>query len=95
MFKINVPENNENYAMFERYLTKSFSFAITGLTTILRLFLITKIKKITDKSEMNVFYQSYQNNCVRCVNKDKCPIKSNYELLSEDKCQDAISEQPY
>lgn len=48
------------------------------------------IKKITDKSEMNVFYQSYQNNCVRCVNKDKCPIKSNYELLSEDKCQDAI-----
>ena len=48
------------------------------------------IKKITDKSEMNVFYQSYQNNCVRCVNKDKCPIKSNYELLSEDICQDAI-----
>ena len=49
MFKINAPENNENYALFERYLARSYSFAITGLTTLLRLLLITKIKK-----EMNV-----------------------------------------
>ena len=48
------------------------------------------IKKITDKSENNEFYQSYQRNCITCKNKDKCPIKSNYELLREEKVQDAI-----
>ncbi|WP_122638754.1 DNA phosphorothioation-dependent restriction protein DptF [Romboutsia sp. Marseille-P6047] len=48
------------------------------------------IKKITDKSEINIFYNSYKTNCMKCKNKDKCPIKSNYELLSEDKTQDAI-----
>ena len=35
--------------MFERYLAKSFSFAVTGLTTLLRLLLIQKIQKITEK----------------------------------------------
>ena len=48
------------------------------------------IKKITDKSEINIFYNSYKTNCMKCKNKDKCPIKSNYELLNEDKTQDAI-----
>lgn len=48
------------------------------------------VKKITDKSEYNEFYQSYQRNCNNCKNKDKCPIKSNYELISEEKVQDAI-----
>ena len=48
------------------------------------------INKITDKSQMNIFYQSYQNNCIRCVNNEKCPIKANYELIGEDKTQDAI-----
>ena len=48
------------------------------------------IKKITDKSEKNIFYNSYQNNCIGCVNENRCPIKSNYELLSKDKSQDAI-----
>ncbi len=48
------------------------------------------IKKITDKSEMNIFYKSYQSNCIRCVNSGKCPIKANYELLGEEKTQDAI-----
>lgn len=45
MFKINAPENNENYALFENYLAKKFSFAITGLTTILRLLLLQKSEK--------------------------------------------------
>ena len=49
MFKIQSPENDVNYALFERYLAKSFSFAVTGLTTLLRLLLIQKIQKITDK----------------------------------------------
>ncbi len=49
MFKIQSPENDPNYALFERYLAKSFSFAVTGLTTFLRLLLIQKIQKITEK----------------------------------------------
>lgn len=39
----------ENFQQFERLLTKSFSFAVTGLTTILRLYLIDEIQKITNK----------------------------------------------
>ena len=50
----------------------------------------TLIKKVTDKTEINVFYKSYQSNCIRCVNNKKCPIKANYELLSEEQTQDAV-----
>ena len=63
MFKINAPENNENYALFENYLAKKFSFAITGLTTILRLLLVTKIRKITDKKIL--FVTSNEQNALR------------------------------
>ncbi|MDO4925606.1 MAG: DNA phosphorothioation-dependent restriction protein DptF [Turicibacter sp.] len=50
----------------------------------------TLIKRVTDKSEINIFYKSYNNNCMNCNNKDICPIKLNYELISEEKVQDAI-----
>lgn len=50
------------------------------------------IKKITDKSEYNVFYESYKMNCSSCDYKDVCPIKANYELVSEDIVQNAIVE---
>lgn len=66
MFKINAPENNENYALFERFLAKSFSFAATGLTAILRLLLITKIRKITDKKVL--FVTSTEQNALRYQN---------------------------
>lgn len=66
MFKINAPENNENYALFERFLAKSFSFAATGVTTILRLLLITKIRKITDKKVL--FVTSTEQNALRYQN---------------------------
>lgn len=66
MFKINAPENNENYALFERFLAKSFSFAVTGLTTILRLLLITRIRKITDKKVL--FVTSTEQNALRYQN---------------------------
>lgn len=66
MFKINAPENNKNYALFERFLAKSFSFAATGLTTILRLLLITKIRKITDKKVL--FVTSTEQNALRYQN---------------------------
>ena len=48
------------------------------------------INKITNPSEVNDFYNSYKENCSICKNKDKCPIKANYELISEDNVQNAI-----
>ena len=91
MFKINAPENNENYSLFEHYLTKSFSFAVTGLTTLLRLLLITKIKKITDKkilvitsTEQNAL--KYQNDLIKAFGEksELIPFQniSMYEAVS-------------
>lgn len=48
------------------------------------------IEKITSKSELNKFYESYKKNCSQCQNCNCCPIKANYELLSKDEVQDAI-----
>lgn len=94
MFKINAPENNENYALFERFLAKSFSFAATGLTTILRLLLITKIRKITDKKVL--FVTSTEQNALRYQNdllkafgekSDLLPFQniSMYEMVSPNR----------
>ena len=79
MFKINAPENNENYALFENYLAKKFSFAITGLTTILRLLLVTKIKKITDKKIL--FVTSNEQNALRYQNDLEKAFGVKSELL--------------
>lgn len=48
------------------------------------------INKVTDKSEVNVFYKSYKNNCIRCKNCDRCPVKANYEFLSNEEVQNSI-----
>ena len=79
MFKINAPENNENYALFENYLAKKFSFAITGLTTILRLLLVTKIRKITDKKIL--FVTSNEQNALRYQNDLEKAFGVKSELL--------------
>ena len=108
MFKINVPENNENYALFERFLARSFSFAVTGLTTLLRLLLITKIKKITDKkilvitsTEQNAL--KYQNDLLKAFGEksELMPFQnvSMYETVSPNRYDYAeqiriLSEQP-
>lgn len=48
------------------------------------------LKKITCKSEDNIFYKEYCNQCCECDCKEICPIKYNYELLSDDKIQEGI-----
>lgn len=45
------------------------------------------IKKITQKTEDNVFYNSYRNYCLNCENASICPIKANYDLLSKESIQ--------
>ncbi|KOC36213.1 DNA phosphorothioation-dependent restriction protein DptF, partial [Clostridium botulinum] len=48
------------------------------------------INKIIDSSELNIFYNSYKKYCTKCTNCKCCPIKANYELLSNEKVQEAI-----
>lgn len=49
------------------------------------------IKKLTNKNEVNPFYQAYMR-CSTCNICDKCPVKHNYELLGEEQVQKAIIE---
>ncbi len=79
MFKIPVPENDINYSLFEKYLTKSFSFAVTGLTTILRLFLIKQIKKITEKKIL--FITSTEQNALKYKNDLQKAFDIDAEIL--------------
>lgn len=53
------------------------------------------MKKITesyeiDSVENNIFYGAYKKHCNQCENKNCCPIKSNYELLSQENVQNSI-----
>lgn len=48
------------------------------------------INKITNPSEYNIFYDSYKRQCNKCNNKETCPIKANYELLSNEHVQESI-----
>lgn len=94
MFNITAPKNDENYALFEHYLARSFSFAVTGLTTLLRLLLIQKIQKITEKkvlvitsTEQNAL--KYQNDLKKAfgLNADLIPFQniSMYESVSPNR----------
>ena len=38
----------------------------------------------------NYFYNSYKRNCLNCSEKNRCPIKLNYELLSQTNVKNAI-----
>lgn len=48
------------------------------------------ISRVTSSSELNIFYNSYQNNCCKCDSRDSCPIKYNYEYLGNKVVQEAI-----
>ncbi|MBO6256737.1 DEAD/DEAH box helicase, partial [bacterium] len=79
MFKIPVPENDINYSLFEKNLARSCSFAVTGLTTILRLFLIKQIKKITDKKIL--FITSTEQNALKYKNDLQKAFGENAEII--------------
>lgn len=48
------------------------------------------INKITEPSELNKFYSSYEENCKQCKNRECCPVKANYELLYKEKVKEGI-----
>lgn len=49
------------------------------------------LKKITQNSSDNVFYREYSEKCLNsCICANKCPIKFNYEFLSNNNNQDKL-----
>lgn len=48
------------------------------------------LKKITGAVPENIFYNSYQKCCMYCEFQEKCPVKVNYELLSNSLLQDKL-----
>lgn len=79
MFEVNFLENSENYSQFKYNLTKSYSFAITGLTSILRLLLVAKIKQITKKKVL--FVTSTEQNALRYQNDLKKAFNTDAKIL--------------
>ena len=76
MFTINNLDN-ENYSQFQ-YLVKSrYSFAVTGLITILRLFLLKQAQKISKKKVL--FITSTEQNALKYQN----DIKRAFDIESE------------
>lgn len=94
MLNIKIPENNINYSLFEKYLTKSFSFTVTGLTSILRLLLLKQVNKLTDKKILFVVSTEqsalkYQNDLFQGfgISSDILPFQniSMYETVSQNR----------
>ncbi len=94
MFDIKNPEILENFKLFESYLSRSQSFSVTGLTTILRLLLIDRIKTISKRkilvitsTEQNAL--RYQNDLKKAFNLDAklLPFQniSMYEAVSPNR----------
>ena len=77
MLNIKIPENNPNYSQFENALVNRRSFAVTGLTSVLRLLLIKQIKKITDKKIL--FITSTEQNALKYQN----DLEKAFEIDSE------------
>ncbi len=49
------------------------------------------LKKITENSSNNVFYRAYKEKCLNsCICANKCPIKFNYEFLSDKDNKDKL-----
>jgi transcription-repair coupling factor (superfamily II helicase) len=94
MIDVQIRKNNENYSLFEQCLARSCSFAVTGLTTLLRLLLIAKTKSYTNKkvlvitsTEQNAL--KYQNDLLKAFGEkaDLIPFQniSMYEGVSPNR----------
>ena len=63
MFTINTDDISQNYEEFRYKVKEGKSFAVTGLTSILRLFLLTKIKNYSKKKVL--FVTSSEQNALK------------------------------
>lgn len=70
---------NENYSQFKYLVKKGCSFAVTGLITVLRLFLLKKIAEISKKKVL--FITSTEQNALKYQNDLKRAFEVEAELL--------------
>ena len=63
MFNINTDDISQNYEEFRERIKRGASFAVTGLTSLLRLFLLTKIKFYSKKKVL--FVTSTEQNALK------------------------------
>lgn len=71
--------NFADYHLYELTSDGPRSAYITGL-----------LNKITQKKPENIFYQAYCECCENCSAYHCCPIRINYDLLSDDRVQEGI-----
>lgn len=71
-----------NFANYHLYELASFGVDSSYIRGILQ--------KITGHHQDNVFYAEYRKQCMNCDSKGICPIKTNYELLSNEIIQNGI-----
>lgn len=48
------------------------------------------LQKITAKDSNNTFYKTYENHCSKCAVNSQCPVKANYEFLSQSAAQKVL-----
>ena len=77
MFTINTDDISQNYEEFRYKVKEGKSFAVTGLTSILRLFLLTKIKNYSKKKVL--FVTSSEQNAL----KYQSDLQSAFAVSSE------------
>ncbi|MBP3820836.1 transcription-repair coupling factor [bacterium] len=77
MFKINEEDICSQYEEFRRRVKQNKSFAVTGLTTFLRLFFLSKIRSYSEKKIL--FITSTEQNAL----KYQSDLKTIFELNSE------------
>lgn len=95
MFEINTDNISENYSEFRSKVKQGRSFAVTGLTSILRLFLVSKIKFYSKKkvlfitsTEQNAL--KYQSDLQSCFN-----VKSSVMPFQNISMYEAVSPNLY
>lgn len=71
--------NFADYHLYELEEDKVTSKYISGI-----------LNKITSKDESNLFYNDYCKKCCKCEARELCPIKVNYELLSDVNIQKGV-----
>ena len=79
MFNINSGSMSQNYETFVAKVQKGQSFAVTGLTSILRIFLISKIKSVSKKKVL--FITSTEQNALKYQSDLKSAFGINSEIM--------------
>ena len=54
-------------------------------------YVLKLLKKITSKDEKNVYYQGYCECCDQCESAKVCPVKANFDLISNELIQKGIA----